>query len=279
MPVRELEFGKAMAFLIKFITFPLSLAMGIRAITPISTAAFGFNFLGIVFIVIGFISLILLIVDCVMNKRAKDDYVSGSFCCGLLLYVLMFAFGIFALAVSCQGNGKSIPGIKYKEYKLSSYSKWVQHMVNNDRLWEKYYKRTLIKHNVCKDMVSGIYKLDTLDQLHQRPLNFFESGCCKPAEECKFNYTSPTVWTNSINNTSTTTSTESTNADCYKWSNDPNTYCFNCQSCKAAFAQDVKNSWYIPRLLTVIFLVIKVGLATLICCLYYCCKGRDSTKN
>ncbi|KAK9758040.1 hypothetical protein RND81_01G202400 [Saponaria officinalis] len=258
----KLEVGKAMSFFIKFITFPVSLTMGIRAITPISSAAFGFNFLGIVFTVIGVITFIWLIVDCVMNKCTKYKYVFGSLYCALLLYLLMIVFGIFALAVSSQGNGKSIPGIKYKEYELSSYSKWMQHRVNNNQLWEKYYKTILTKHNVCKDMVSGIYKLDALDQLHQRPLNSFE-----PAEECKFNYTSPTVWTNSTN-------TDTTNADCYKWSNDPKTYCFECQSCKAAFAQNVKESWYIPRLMTIIVLA-KLGFVILLGCLCICINPSD----
>ncbi|KAK9758042.1 hypothetical protein RND81_01G202600 [Saponaria officinalis] len=265
---------KAMLIIIKYATWPASLTMGLGAIVKsISPGAPGFSFLGILFIVISVTTFLLFCVDCATADRAEDVFFIESVCCGVPLYFLTIALGIFSLVVSCQGNGKSIPGIEYKEYELSSYSKWVQHRVNNNHLWEKYYKTALIKHNVCKDMVSGIYKLDTLDQLHQRGLNSFESGCCKPAEKCKFNYTSPTVWTNSTNTTTATTDT--TNADCYKWSNDPNTYCFDCQSCKAAFAQNVKDSWYLSRIFAVILLA-KLGLAILLGCLSICCKDSGS---
>ncbi|KAK9758036.1 hypothetical protein RND81_01G202300 [Saponaria officinalis] len=263
--------GKAILIIMKYITFPFSLLMGVLAITSISSGAPGFNFLGILFLIIAVLNFILFFVDCATadNKEDEDVFMFESLWCGVPSYILMIILGIFTLAVSSHGNGKSIPGIQYKEYELGSYSKWVQHRVNTNHLWEKHYKRTLIKHNVCKDMVSGIYKLDTIDKLHQRPLNSFESGCCKPPEECKFNYTSPTIWTNSTNTTATT---NNTNADCYKWSNDPNTYCFNCLSCKAAFAQDVKDSLYIPRVVAVILLG-KLVLLTLLGCLIICCKA------
>ncbi|KAK9758035.1 hypothetical protein RND81_01G202100 [Saponaria officinalis] len=256
---------KATLIFIKYVTWPLSLVLGIHVLIPISSGAFGFKFLGILFIVIGIMSLILFCVDCAIFDRAEGVFLTESLCCGIPLYLLMIGLGIFALAVSSHGTGKSIPGITYKEYELTSCSKLMQSKVNDTHLWEKYYKRALIKHHVCSDMTS-IYRADTLDKFHQRPLNPFESGCCKPPDECKFNYTSPTIWINSTNNDNS-----STNIDCYKWSNDPNTYCFDCESCKAAFAQDVKHYWSLPGIMAIVVLV-KFVLATLFYCLGICCN-------
>ncbi|KAL9228976.1 hypothetical protein vseg_004498 [Gypsophila vaccaria] len=257
----EFTFFKAILVVMKIVTWPLSLTMGLHVLTPISSGATGFKFLGIIFIVISVVSIILFCVDCATFDGAEETFLAESLCCGLPLYLLMISLGLFALVVSNHGTEKTFPGIKYKEYELSSYSKWLQNKVNDTHSWENYYKRALIKHNVCKDM-NGIYKLDTLEKFHQRPLNTFESGCCKPPEDCKFKYTSPTIWTNSTNN--------NTNEDCCKWSNDPNTYCFDCQSCKAAFAQDVRRYWRLPGIIVIVLLV-KLTLIIILGCLCLCC--------
>ncbi|XP_074271213.1 tetraspanin-8-like [Silene latifolia] len=234
----------------KHVMWPLALAIGIHVLTSVSSGAIGFNFLGIIAIVVSVMLLILFCIDC----ATLDD-------------------SFFALAVSHPGKGHSLPGIAYKEYDLSSYSKWMQNKVNDTHRWEKYYKSRLIKHHVCKDMTTE-YRLDTIDMFHKRPLNSFESnnvrklcncqsGCCKPPEACKFNYISPTNWTKLENH-------NNSNMDCYTWSNDPTTLCYNCQSCKAGFFQDVKH-WDFPAIVAVVVLA-KLVLGTLIYALCYCCN-------
>ena len=59
------------------------------------------------------------------------------------------------------------------------------------------------------------------------------------------NFSSPTVWVETGNGTYT-------NADCYKWDNDPKKLCYNCEVCKHNFAQEVKKSWSISSSITVL---------------------------
>uniref|UniRef100_A0A803L0C3 Uncharacterized protein n=2 Tax=Chenopodium quinoa TaxID=63459 RepID=A0A803L0C3_CHEQI len=184
---------------------------------------------------------------------ASDHNLPVSICLSSLILLLLLALGIFALAVSSKGGGKSIPGILYKEYYIESYSKWMQNKVHDARNWENCYKKVIVnKEHVCTKFGKK-YKQDSLDKLHKRNLSPYESGCCKPPEECNFNYTSPTVWVKPENG-------NYSNVDCNKWDNDPKTLCYDCQSCKAALLQDVTSHWFF----TGVFLVVMLGLLFLL---------------
>ncbi|XP_074315021.1 tetraspanin-8-like [Silene latifolia] len=277
--------------LLKYATWPAALAMGYKLLTQMTSGAKGFNFLGILFIIVGLISFILFCIENAPWREPEEKVCSfENAWCDVMLYVILLCLGFFALVVSIPGgSGKSLPGIEYKEYELSSYSKWLQNRVNDAYLWENYYKNTLIKDNVCSNMTTK-YRFETLDGLHLRHLNPFEvcfhfllslvfisrcniwltlirirseymlksliliSGCCIASEECGFNYTSPTVWIKPKDE-------NYTNMDCYKWSNDPSTLCLDCQSCKAAFANDVAEYWFYAGIVSLVTCVITVKKA------------------
>lgn len=92
-----------------------------------------------------------------------------------------------------------------------------------------------------------------------------QSGCCEPPKDCNFNRTSSEVWVKPENGTTMTYS----NIECNKWDNEPNTLCFDCESCKAGFLEDVTSNWFWLgiwwNLLEFIFMVYLIHLNVLAC--------------
>ncbi|KAL2922712.1 Tetraspanin-9 [Bienertia sinuspersici] len=245
-------------------TFAVALGLGWKLLDGISSRCPGFRFLGITLVVIGASLLVFFYIGCATVDSAPEAALGKSLCCSVPLIVALAALGIFALAVSNKGGGKSIPGRSYKEYRVESYSKWMRNKVNDTHNWETYYKKAVVKNHVCEKFGKE-YKLDTLDQFHKRKMSHFESGCCKPSEDCNFSYTSPSIWEKPTN-------VNNTNNDCNRWDNDPNVFCFNCQSCKAAFLQDLKSRWSV----TGIILVVIVSKQFLLGICLICLLCRDS---
>ncbi|XP_057528820.1 tetraspanin-7-like [Amaranthus tricolor] len=230
-------------FLMEYATTGSAIVYGLNLLCTTSSASAGFRFYGIILIIIGVVLMILCYVSCSL-ARETELAILKSMCCSVPLFIALAALGIFALSVSSKGGGQTIPGRSYKEYHVESYSKWMQNKVNNLHHWENYYKKSLLKSNVCDNFYHK-YELDTIDEFHKRSLDAFESGCCKPSEDCNFNYTSPSIWVKPIDG-------NYTNIDCNRWSNDENTLCFDCQSCKAAFLQDVTTQWFTPGVIFVV---------------------------
>lgn len=88
-----------------------------------------------------------------------------------------------------------------------------------------------------------------------------QSGCCKPSDDCNFTYQSPTVWNK--NGTA-----NSSNPDCQAWDNDQNVLCFNCDSCKAGFLQNIKSDWKKVAIVNIIFLIFLIIVYSIGCCAF-----------
>ncbi|KAL6907830.1 hypothetical protein ACP4OV_002000 [Aristida adscensionis] len=90
------------------------------------------------------------------------------------------------------------------------------------------------------------------------------SGCCKPPSSCPYTYINETVmWIP----TSGVPSKE-IDIDCSRWSNDHQTLCFQCDSCKAGVIVDHKEPTIL--LAAVVFLLL----------LFICsCVGYHSSHN
>lgn len=82
-------------------------------------------------------------------------------------------------------------------------------------------------------------------------------------KECNFTYVRPAVWNKPTN------STTFTNADCDEWSNDPYVLCFNCQSCKDGFLQDINRIW---KRVAIVNIIVIVSLLVLF---WFCHCGPD----
>ncbi|GAB4838177.1 Tetraspanin-8 [Ancistrocladus abbreviatus] len=176
-----------------------------------------------------------------------------------LLILLLFCFTIFAFVVTNKGAGEVLSGKGYKEYKLGDYSNWLQKRVNNTKNWNRI-KSCLIDGKVCESLKEE--NGTTASDFYAKNLSPIQSGCCKPSDNCNFQYFSPTVW-NKVN-----TTTASTNSDCDAWSNDSNMLCFNCQSCKAGVLQNIKSDWKKVAVVNIIFLVFLIIVYSVGCCAF-----------
>ncbi|OMO79317.1 Tetraspanin [Corchorus olitorius] len=175
-----------------------------------------------------------------------------------LLIVLGIVFTIFAFAVTNKGAGEVLSNRGYKEYRLGDYSNWLQKRVTDGKNWNKI-KSCLADSKVCTDYSQKYLNLSP-EEFYKEHLSAVQSGCCKPSNDCGFTYVGPTNWTQG--------SAVSTNADCNLWSNDINTLCFNCNSCKAGFIDNLKSAWKKVAVVNVVFLVFLIIVYSVGCCAF-----------
>ncbi|XP_028773626.1 tetraspanin-8-like [Neltuma alba] len=175
------------------------------------------------------------------------------------LIVLVFAFTIFAFVVTNKGAGQAVSNRGYKEYRLGDYSNWLQKRVNNAKTWNKI-QSCLQSGKLCSKFKDQFLQ-DNVERFYTENLSALQSGCCKPADECGFTYVNPTQWTKPANSTSA-------NPDCGLWNNDPKVLCFNCQSCKAGFLQNIKTDWKKVAVVNIVFLIFLIIVYSIGCCAF-----------
>ncbi|CAN1228477.1 TET8 [Linum grandiflorum] len=163
-----------------------------------------------------------------------------------LLIVLLFCFTIFAFVVTNQGAGKVLSNRGYKEYELGDYSNWLRKRVTSEKNWGKI-RSCLIEAKVCSK-----FNQSTDQNLCAFAVFEFQSGCCKPSDECGYTYTA----------------TNSTNPDCAAWDNQPNVLCFNCNSCKAGLLDNLKRDWKRVAIVNIIFLIVLIVVYSVGCCAF-----------
>lgn len=98
-----------------------------------------------------------------------------------------------------------------------------------------------------------------------------QSGCCKPSNDCNFEYVSPTNW-------SSTANSSYTNPDCYSWRNEQNILCYNCKSCKAGLIDNIKSDWKKVAIINIIFIVFLIIVYTVGCCAFRNNRADNSWK-
>ncbi|XP_022135035.1 tetraspanin-8-like [Momordica charantia] len=178
-----------------------------------------------------------------------------------LLILLLFVFTIFAFAVTNKGAGKALSNRGYKEYRLGDYSNWLQNRVNDNKNWNRI-RSCLVDGKVCTDF-SNKFASYTVEQFYAEHLSSIQSGCCKPADECGFQYAGPTRWTKPNNSTS-----PNPNPDCDAWNNNADTLCYNCQSCKAGVLDNLKRNWKKVAIINIVVLVFLIIVYSIGCCAF-----------
>ncbi|CAI9779663.1 unnamed protein product [Fraxinus pennsylvanica] len=184
-----------------------------------------------------------------------------------LLILLLLSFTIFAFVVTNKGAGEALSGRGYKEYRLGDYSNWLQKRVRSDKNWNKI-RSCLQDSKICQRLLDNGSSTEVQDFYRER-LSALQSGCCKPSNDCNFQYISPTNWTR-------TPTSSSTNPDCSAWSNDPDTLCYNCNSCKAGLLDNIRSDWKKVAVINIIFLVFLVIVYSVGCCAFR--NNRDGWK-
>ncbi|CAN1223476.1 TET8 [Linum grandiflorum] len=208
------------------------------------------RFLDTPIIVIGvflmLVSLAGLVGACCKNSCLLWIYLVVMF----LLIVLLFCFTIFAFVVTNKGAGQALSNRGYKEYRLGGYSDWLQKRVTSTKNWNKI-RSCLIDAKVCSKF-NETYLSDSVEKFYTERLSSLQSGCCKPADECGFTYTT----------------TNSTNTDCNAWENQADVLCFNCNSCKAGLLDNIKRDWKRVAIVNIVFLVFLIIVYSVGCCAF-----------
>ncbi|XP_019108159.2 tetraspanin-9 [Beta vulgaris subsp. vulgaris] len=237
----------------------LGISCGASLLWQTTSACTGFRFLGITLIVIGVSLMLLFCINCFMTGGTSAVAIgAGKLVCSVPLILTLFALGIFVLSVSSKGGGKSVPGKSYKEYHVESYSKWMQNKIAQN--WDNYYHKAVVKDKkyVCMKFYIDDVGVDSA----------FRLGCCKPPQDCNFSYNNSGVWVKPENATYS-------NIDCDRWNDDPNTLCFNCESCKAGFLQDVTSHWFTVGC-TLVGIVAVPLLIVILGSICFMCSNRSS---
>ena len=175
------------------------------------------------------------------------------------IVVALLFFIVFAFAVTDRGNGQVVMNRRFLEYQLSDYNGWLKNRVVDPQYWTKI-SACLRDNHACSGMRrvvrnpnTGMPTLETADMFYARDLSPIQSGCCKPPSSCGFTYVSETDWT-----VNPGVPTVVTDVDCTRWSNDPQTLCFECDSCKAGVLARIKWSWRKVAVLNIVVLIILV---------------------
>ncbi|XP_010695236.2 tetraspanin-2 [Beta vulgaris subsp. vulgaris] len=179
------------------------------------------------------------------------DYVG----CGLVVvsFMLLVFTGFLLIYVTDTGTDS------YTDSYIPT--NWLRNKVVNHNFHK--IRHCLVYHtNVCSPFLDHLYQ-----QSQTEIFTSIQNGCCKPPKECNFTYTSPGVWSRPSTN-----ATISDKTDCSKWSNDPNTLCFNCQTCKDGFLHDLRGTWTAGGISSFIVCLL---LVSLVCCC--CCGAIDSS--
>ncbi|XP_047950789.1 tetraspanin-8-like [Salvia hispanica] len=182
-----------------------------------------------------------------------------------LLILLLFCFTIFAFVVTNKGAGEALSDKGYKEYRLGDYSNWLQNRVNDN--WGKI-RSCLEDSKICQKLLTDSSTPAT--EFYKEHLSSLQSGCCKPSNDCNFQYMSPTNWTG--------TPPASGNPDCGRWSNDVNKLCYECDSCKAGLLDNIKSDWKRVAVINIVFLVFLVIVYTVGCCAFRNNREDNSYK-
>ncbi|KAI3748634.1 hypothetical protein L6452_11866 [Arctium lappa] len=171
----------------------------------------------------------------------------------LFLIAALLAVTVFGFVVAGPGGGVEVPGRTYREYHLQNYSPWLRKRIENPHYWMTV-RSCILGSKACGKIVTW-----TPVDYWTRDMSPIQSGCCKPPSAC--NYEAPMM---------------TQDADCYKWNNDPNMLCYECDSCKAGVLEDVRRDWHKLSILNIVMVMLLIGIYFVGCCAFQNAKKADS---
>lgn len=181
----------------------------------------------------------------------------------LVLIILLACLVIFVYMVTVRGAGHLEPNRAYLEYSLNDYSGWLRQRVRGSYKWDRI-KTCLSTTNMCAELNQSYTMAQDFFNAHLTPI---QSGCCKPPTQCGYTFVNPTNWISPIN--------MAADMDCLQWSNDQNSLCYDCDSCKAGLLASVEREWRKADIILLITLVALICVYLVGCCAFRSAKTED----
>jgi len=225
------------------------------------------------FISMGLVFLVAILLLCA-GVFAGDDHgrktTLGCYLCvkclGLLVFLCLIIFALTDIKIKITGSPTpeeskfDITGIdidpievnSVREYNLSDYGGSLKRRMANARYWATISK-CLRRRHACDGMSPMVRDPNTSVLYSEQGLSPIQSGCCKPPLSCAFTYVNQTTWTPTQGAGPTNNSD-----DCGRWSNQQETLCFQCDSCKAAVLDDIQRAWSKPVLAVLGMLILDI---------------------
>ncbi|KDP20057.1 hypothetical protein JCGZ_05826 [Jatropha curcas] len=171
-----------------------------------------------------------------------------------LLIVALLIFTIFSFLVSHATSGDVVSRLKVINFRT-----WIRDHFVNDKNWE-HIRNCLIDAKICNSLGDSNDMDKDVKDFFKKNLSPMQSGCCKPPSECGFEYKNATYWVMpkagpAVNN-----------SECKTWSNQQDTLCYNCESCKDGIVKNIKHKWKQLAILNCCIVVVLIILYCLGCC-------------
>ncbi|KAJ0105665.1 hypothetical protein Patl1_19019 [Pistacia atlantica] len=183
----------------------------------------------------------------------------GSFCRAnsvMFLYLLMMLFllvGLIVFSIFVLVVTNKVVVRKVSPNRLQDCSQWLENHVDG-RNWEQI-KSCLIDAKACNN----------LNDVDIEYWSLIQSGCCKPPMYCGLEAKNATFWVMPKGGP------EVPDSDCTTFSNQQQTLCYDCKSCKAGVLGEVWQKW---RLLGVFNLCV-VAIASMMFAIGCCVKKNN----
>ncbi|KAJ6342061.1 hypothetical protein OIU78_010077 [Salix suchowensis] len=95
-----------------------------------------------------------------------------------------------------------------------------------------------------------------------------ESGCCMPPSNCGYRFKNATFWD------APKSGLDSKGDECLSWKNGQENLCYNCETCKAGYLQEVRNVWKALNIFNTCFII----YLTLILAFGFLCLPIDQSR-
>nr|ACG34584.1 senescence-associated protein [Zea mays] len=271
--------GSSVLGIINFITFLISIPIlgGGIWLASRANSTDCIRFLQWPIIIVGLVLMVISLMGfagaCYRQTWLLRLYLFAMF---FVVLALLF-FIVFAFAVTDRGDGQVVMNRRFPEYQLSDYGGWLRDRVADPQYWTTISACLRDGHacagmrRLARDPNTGMLVPETPTMFYGRNLSPIQSGCCKPPTSCAFSYMNETYWTQ---NPSVPTVTN--DPDCKRWSNDQQTLCFQCDSCKAGVLAGIKNSWRKVAVLNIVVLIILVIVYVAGCAAFRNAKRIDN---
>ncbi|XP_022769704.1 tetraspanin-11-like [Durio zibethinus] len=173
----------------------------------------------------------------------------------------LIGFTVFVFLVTNYDAGKvfSKRDLIINERKTADFSNWLQNHFVNDKNWNQI-KSCLIDAKVCSNIGNN-------NDVNYKALAFFkntlpaiQAGCCKPPTPCGFLPKNETFLEVPKSGAATK------DPDCSTWSNNQQTLCYDCNSCKGGILANIKEQWRSLAIINIILVVFLIFIYSVGCC-------------